>query len=304
MLWIERYNRFYFADIQAVTICQTQTGLVWNILFGTGAGLLTLGAIADGLGPLILVWLAIFTVPLVVNISLGPTCSCHIYTAVSTHKMPCFNRLPKAIMFLQTIKPLLAEIQGEVRDEEIVERVPLIPPVRRTAPGTLMPRPTRHYGGHVHTILLSLLFIGAVVSGMQLLAGAEFFGWVMAIVLVAQFGMSIAAAARQSGSDIPRGLRTVTWLAFAHVLVMPVLFIIASVVAFDEMSRSRYDEDSVASAASTVRSMYFMINLLSMFFSAILCFTGRHLLSVFRNNYKLKRMAAATRIQTLDEQET
>jgi len=302
-LWIERYNRFYFADIQAVTIRRTQTGLVWNILLGTGAGLLTLGGLLNDFPPAVLVWLAIFALPLIINISLGPTCSCHVHTAVNTHPMPCFNRLPKAIVFLQTIRPLIADVQEEVSDEELAERAPLIPPIRRAAPGALAPRPTRHYDGQVHATLLVLLFFGAIISGLQLVAEAELLGWLTAILLIAQFGMSIAAAARQSGTDIPRGLRTVVWLAFAHVLVMPVLFIIASVVMFEEMAGIGYDDASTNSTVSTISTMYVMINLLSMFFSVILCFTGRYLLSAFRDNYRLRRMAAAAKRRTLDRQE-
>ena len=302
-LWIERYNRFYFADIQAVTICRTQTGLVWNILFGTGAGLLTFGGILSGFPPVILVWLAIFALPLIVNIGLGPTCACHVHTAVNTHKLPCFNRLPKAIMFLQTVRPLITEVQGEVSDEELAERAPLIPPIRRTAPGAPTPRPTRHYAGQVHMVLLVLLLFGSIISGLQLVAKTELLGWLTAILLVAQFGMSIAAAARQSGTDIPRGLRTVVWLAFTHVLVMFVLFIIASVMMFEEMSHFRYDEASMTSTVSTVNTMYYIMNLLSMFFSAILCFTGRYILSAFRDNYRLRRMASTTQVRTLDRQE-
>jgi len=312
-LWIERYNRFYFADIQAVTICRTQTGLVWNILLGTGAGLLIFGGILSGFPPAVLVWLAIFALPLIANIALGPTCSCHVHTAVNTRRMPCFNRVPKAIVFLQTIKPLIAEVQEDVSDEEIVERAPLIPPIRRTARSPLTPRPTRHYRGQVHAILLVLLFFGAVVSSLQLLSDAALLVWLMVILLFAQLGMSIAAAARQSGTDISRGLRTVTWLAFGHVLVMFVLLIILSVVASQEAFEravvfSSFPEDGAGevSKASVATMMQLTINLLSMFFSAILCFTGRYLLSAFRDNYRLRRMAARTqrRMIEFDGQET
>ncbi len=299
-VWIERYNRFYFADIQAVTICRTQTGLVWNVLLGTGTGLLTFGGLVGGFPTAVLVWLAIFAVPLIINISLGPTCLCHVHTAVNTHKLPCFNRLSKAVIFLQTIRPLLAEVQKEVSDEEIAERAPLIPPIRRTAPGALPPGPKRHYDGQVHTILLVVLLFGGIVSGLQLAAQAEILGWLTAILLAAQFGMSIAAAARQANTDIPRGLRTVVWLAFAHVLVMPILFIIAYLVMLDEMTGIGYGDPYSTSPVSTINMMYVMINLLSMCFSIILCFTGRYFLSTFRDNYRLTRMAARTRRRTLE----
>ena len=304
VLWVERYNRLYFSDIQAVTICRTQTGLVWNILLGAAAGLLALAGLLNGFPQALLVWLAIFTIPLIANIALGPTCSCHAYTAVNDHRLPCFNRWSKAIVFLRTIRPLIEEVQGVVSDDEIVERAPLIPPVRRTAPGAPAPGKIRHYAGQVHMALIVLLFCGAVVSSLQLVAQAALVGWITAALLVAQFGMSIAAAARQAGTDIPGGLRKVVWLSFAHTLVMPVMFAVASVVMLEEMSRNWDDNTSIASTVASIDIMYFMINLLSAFYLFTLGFIGRHQLVVFRDRYRLRRMASATRVRTLGAQET
>ena len=289
-LWIEQYNRFYFADIQAVAICQTQTGRVGNILFGTGAGLLALAGMINGPSVPILVWLVLFSVPLIVNTLMGPTCSCCVYTAVNTHKLPCLNRMAKANLFLQIVRPLITEVQGEVSDEEIVERAPLIPPVRAAAP-----RKIHHYNGQVHMSLFILLLLGTIACGVQLAAQSVFVGWLITIVLIAQFGMAIAAAVRQSDTDIPPGLRTVVWLAFGHTLVMPVLFIIAAVATFEY--RLSPMENSEADGA------FFIVNILSASFSAILCFVGRHLLSTFRDTYRFNRMAARTQVRTLDEQE-
>jgi hypothetical protein len=295
-LWLEQYNRFYLADIQAVTICRTQVSLVWNILLGTGVGLLTLAGTVNGFPPAVMGWLVIFALLLIVNIGLGPTCSCHVYTAVNIHKLPCFNRVSKAMVFLQTVRPLITKVQGEVSDEKIIERAPLIPPLRRTAPGAVTSGPIRHYAGRVHTLLLVLLLSGAILSGLQLVVETEFLGWLTAILFIAQFGMSIAAAARQSGTDIPSALRTVVWLAFGHVLVMVVLFMFAATVWIE--MRFSYDE------SSPTDSVFFTIHMLSMFFSIILCIIGRHLLLTFRNNYRLSRMAATTQRQTFDVQET
>ena len=129
------------------------------VVFGAGAAILSLAVMLNGFEPLLLVWLTIFALPLVINLLLGPTCACRVYTAVNTHKMPGLNRLSKANVFLQTVKPLIAEVQGEVSDEEIVQRAPLIPPVRRPEPGAPMPRKIRHYNGQVHAILFVMIWI-------------------------------------------------------------------------------------------------------------------------------------------------
>ena len=130
---------------------------------------------------------------------------------------------------------------------------------------------------------------------VQAAAQSNFVGWLIGIALVAQFGMSIAAASRQSGTDIPPGLRTVVWLAFGHAMVMPVLFIVAAVLTY-EYRISPTDDPEAGTA-------FFIVNLLSASFAMILGLTGRHLLSTFREAHRFKRMAERTRTQTLEEQE-
>jgi len=295
VFWTERYSRFYLADIQAVSICRTQTSLVWSILLGAATGLLALAGLLRGFHPAILVWTAIFGVPLAINLALGPSCICCVYTAVNVHRLSCFNRLSKAIVFLQTIKPLIAEVQGEVSDDEIAEKARLIPPLRRGAPGAPGPRKISHYEGGVHTALLVMMLLVAIASGLQMAAQNEFVGWTLVLLVMAQFGLAIAAASRQSGTDIPGGLRMVVWAAFSHSLVLPVLFVFAGVLS---IRRGFSDEFSSLDLAFSV------ILLLSACVSGVLFAVGRHLLSTFRNDYRLKRMAARTRTQTQAQSQT
>jgi len=301
MLWVEQYNRFYFSDIQAIAICRTVTGVVWNILLGTGLGLVTLVGMLNGFSPMLTAWIGLLAVPLLGNTLSGPTCSCHIYTAVSNQKLSCFNRLGKAEAFLSTVRPLIAEAQGEVSEEELVERTPLVSPVRRLARGDAMPDKAHHYGGGVHKVLFVILGLGAAASVLLLITSEDITGWLVAILFLAQLGTSIAAAARQAGSDIPPGVRTVVWLAFAQVFIMAVLYITAAIVATEEMNRYGYYYDQVDPGPSTSTIMFFSFSLLSACFSLILCLAGRHMLSVFGENHRFKRMAHTIQTQTFDQ---
>src|SRR5690349_19709098 len=93
--YTESYKRFYFRDIQAITVRASARGKVWNGIWG----LLTLSAAAIALqvgGVAFVVWLSIagiFFLLLAIHFSYGPTCICHIQTAVQTRPLPSLNRL-------------------------------------------------------------------------------------------------------------------------------------------------------------------------------------------------------------------
>ena len=287
--WVERYSRFYLSDIQAVVISKTRAGLIRNILLGIAAGLLSVVGMSDGFNPALLVWIGIFAVPLAVNTAFGPTCICCAYTAVNIHKLPCFKRIPKARVFLQTLRPLATQAQGHVTDEEIVQNEPLIPPMQRTKPGAPAPGRIAHYDGGAHSILLLLLMFGAIVSGLQLAAQSSFVGWGLALLIMGQFGMAIAAVSRQSGTDIPGGLRLVVWSAFGHALVFPIVYMIFGVVTV----ANSFETDGL----QQLELMTNGILLVSMLATTVMCVVGRHLLRTFRNNYRLKKMAAQAQAQ-------
>jgi hypothetical protein len=295
ILWFEHYSRFYMPDIQAVSVCKTQVGLVWNILLGILTALMALGAVLNDQHPGFMIATAIFVVPLLLNIGLGPTCICCVYTAVNVHKLNCFNRMSKARRFLQAVTPMITEVQGQVSDEEIARKAPLIPPLQRSTPGAPAPHKIHHYEGHVHMILIVTIMFAAIIGMVQLGAQETAVGWIFALVLLTQFAMAIAAAGRQSGTDIPSGLRLVVWAAFAHSLLMPFAFLFAS---FTAVSRG-FNENGQQLTEMLVNG----ILLASVFVSGVLCLIGRHLLVKFRHDYAAKLMAARTPAQTFTETE-
>jgi uncharacterized integral membrane protein len=135
--YTENYKRFYFRDIQAITVQATERGRIWNIILGgilllivlviiftipkttpanwTGeqvAGEITLGGFA-----------AIFAVAFLANFLAGPTCKTHLRTAVQTEELPSLSRVRQTGKVIGKIRPLIVAAQGELSGAEVVVRL-------------------------------------------------------------------------------------------------------------------------------------------------------------------------------------
>jgi len=128
----ESYKRFYFRDIQAIVLCKTRRRLIWNwvlgivttsCLAGWGYDLLagsTMELVGIVTGTIVT---SVFAVPLVINSLLGPTCDCHLQTAVQTEYLPALSRIRSVRKLLNRIRPLIEEAQGTVAPDEIASRM-------------------------------------------------------------------------------------------------------------------------------------------------------------------------------------
>lgn len=127
--YTETYKRFYFRDIQAFTISLTRNRLVWNWILGSLASLCVIAWIADILssspttstGGIItgIVVTLLFSIPLLLNNLLGPTCTCQIKTAVQTEELPPLNRLRRARRVLTRLRPLISAAQTRPATEAV-----------------------------------------------------------------------------------------------------------------------------------------------------------------------------------------
>jgi hypothetical protein len=127
----EEYKRFYFRDIQAITIQRTNRRATWNlVLAALLLGWLVLLGVAGLystldtatlflLGTLFLM----IAVPLLVNNILGPACTFYLRTAVQTEELPSLSRVRRANRKLDRIRPLIAAAQGQLTPEEISMRL-------------------------------------------------------------------------------------------------------------------------------------------------------------------------------------
>ncbi len=111
----ESYRRFSYKDIQAIVICQTQTGLmigtltvVLGLMMGAGA-FFTSVVFSYLLGTMATLFLIIGGFLL----AQGPTCRCVLRTAVQTQHLPSLSHTRKARKALGQLGPKIAAAQEE-----------------------------------------------------------------------------------------------------------------------------------------------------------------------------------------------
>ena len=130
--YTETYKRFYFQDIQAVTIRLTSRRRIWNWALGAltavcvagyGYGLAVMPNPNLAASSPLFGFALIFAVPLLINNLLGATCACQLQTAVQTEPLPSLCRLRKTRRILDRLRPLIAQAQGQLAPEEIPARL-------------------------------------------------------------------------------------------------------------------------------------------------------------------------------------
>lgn len=227
----EDYRRFYFPDIQTITVRKTSRGRNWNIALGTFAIACALAGLPFGPIGAGIFWtlggLSLFL--LLTNATRGPTCVCHLQTAVQRDELPSLSRLRVARKALAQIRPVLEEVQGTVTAEEVVARVRTAaleglaqasPPSPRTAARPPPPSlPMSKYSGWIHAVTFCLLL------GLGVIASLDFFvrhvGLVIAGTALA-LGTSVAAiiaVVRQQDSGLGRGLHRLSWAVVAFIVI-------------------------------------------------------------------------------------
>jgi hypothetical protein len=124
----ETYKRFYFRDIQAIIVRETNRRAAWNgILAPIMLGCL-IGLLASLFSmPQSRVIVVIFSILsgivlffLLVNNLLGPGCVCYLRTAVQIEELPPLCRVPKTRRILEKIRPLITASQGGQLSSETV----------------------------------------------------------------------------------------------------------------------------------------------------------------------------------------
>jgi hypothetical protein len=122
--YYENYKRFFYRDIQSITLEKTGVRDLWTAVwaflffvfatftvFNSGPEAVVLGVMA-----------AVFMGLLLGNLALGPTCKCHIKTAVQTEHLPNFRRLRPTRKVLARIEALIQSAQGDLSPEALQQQ--------------------------------------------------------------------------------------------------------------------------------------------------------------------------------------
>jgi hypothetical protein len=141
----EDYRRFFYRDLQAVIIRPTNRRRGNAIAWGAFTAVTGLPALATALAgvPVLAIVLgvlaAIFGGILALNHWLGPTCECHLQTAVQCEPLPALRRLNRVQKFLAQIRARVGEVQGALAPEELAARLVVAGAATRVAEADLPP---------------------------------------------------------------------------------------------------------------------------------------------------------------------
>jgi hypothetical protein len=120
----EEYKRFYFRDIQAITVCVTRRRAILNVTLTIAMmasfAILRLMISAQMAA---IVALAVFAVPFLVNNIRGTACKVFVRTMVQTEQLSSLDRIAKARQILDRIRPLISTAQGQLTADQLSERI-------------------------------------------------------------------------------------------------------------------------------------------------------------------------------------
>jgi TctA family transporter len=126
----ETYKRFYFRDIQAITVQETRRRTIWNAVLMVPLGICLIGLVICAIprmnGVAMIVWAifgGLFLLPFVVNNLRGTACACQLRTAVQTEEIASLSRVRQTRKVLAKIRPLIVAAQGQLTPEEVSARM-------------------------------------------------------------------------------------------------------------------------------------------------------------------------------------
>jgi hypothetical protein len=223
----EDYKRFYFSDIQTIITRKTRRGATWSIVLALILACSLMGALFLEKEPArIFFWVfsGTFLVLLFINILRGPTCICHIMTAVQEDQLPSLNRLRVARKVIGKLRVAIETVQGTLRPEEVsIDQKEGIPhPTRAT--GRLRQshargQQIRHDGGTLHLMAFAFLLLDGILTGIELLYHSAIMTGVSSVLTLIYCILIVVALVKQVESDIPGTVRRITWASLGFICV-------------------------------------------------------------------------------------
>lgn len=237
LLWVEgsiiqeQYKRFYFKDVQALTLHHTNRRVVWTLILGSLP--LFLGAVSlftEGSAYVSGSMAIVFTILLVVQWLKGPGCKVFLQTAVQTQKLSNLVRMHKAIKVVNKIKaaaeaaqgPLseqsianvrLSMIRSNTNDEKAIEALGRrLPP--HTATNDIGP-----YNPRLHWILFGLLLVAGLFRGAQLWLKSVPLAAVDILSLACTLVLAIVVLVRWHGRVRGSCLSVASWLSLIFTAI-------------------------------------------------------------------------------------
>ena len=243
----EDYKRFYFSDIQGIITRRTRRGSTWSIVLALMIACSLSGALFLEKEPTrIFFWVlsGAFLVFFLINVLSGPTCICHIMTAVQEDQLPSLNRLRVARRVIGTLRGVIEKAQGNLGLEEVDanERAvvshptPSVPNLRRSHGRK---HPIRHDAGTLHMITFALMLTDGLLTGIDLLHHTVAMTAVSSLLTVMYCICIVTALVKQVESDIPDTVRRITWASLGFICVSYFLSYILLVLTVPALMKHR-----------------------------------------------------------------
>ena len=234
--FVETYRRFYFVDIEAITVRTTVRGVFWNVALGVGL-CLSLGVMPMRPGPHVVsgFFAALFTLLLILNIALGKTCATQLQTRVQKRELP-IRRLRKALRVVDQLSGKIETAQAEFALATPAQTQPAAPaPVTPASTSSVpppLPREKPISGrGWVHAIVFAFLMLSGVI---EIWAGLQHTAWLRYSACAALFLnllVGIAGLLLQRRFRLWRRPSIVVWISFiAHAVALPTIYFVYSMI--------------------------------------------------------------------------
>ena len=233
--FVETYRRFYFADIEAITVRTTVRRTIWNCVHGVGL-----------LVSLLTIWLAspphfvagffagLFALLLIWNTALGKTCATQLQTRVQKRELP-LRRLRKALRVIDQLSSKIETAQAEIaiatspRTEAVAVPVSSAPAL--SEPPLLPGEQPAGGRGWLHAVVFAVLLLGGAV---EIAAGLQHTNWLRYSACAALFLnllVGIFGLLLQRRFRLWRRPGIVVWISFvAHALALPTIYFVYSMV--------------------------------------------------------------------------
>jgi hypothetical protein len=247
--YTESYKRFYYRNIQAIIMQKSRRGKAWNIVlsflaFVALVPVLTRGLNGEAVGGWIVsgVFAAIFALLLVINCLRGPTCSCHLHTAVQIEYLPSLGRMRAASKAIRHVRPLIEEVQGAFVEEHAeryrqgldgqAENADEPQAAELVSQETPQPTALKYRRGTFHALLFGTLLVNAFHGAYGLLSQTTLMFITKLFIVLCLIVCVVGSLVRQPESTLPKGIKRLAWLSLGCVILQGVLWyvsIIASV---------------------------------------------------------------------------
>lgn len=225
----EKYRRFYYSDIQGITVQETTASRKWTVLWsvlsivmlGCSALVHSLWETSAGAPWITAAMVAPCVFFLMLNLWRGPSCRVTIHTAVQSELLPSLNRIKRARQFLPLVLPRIESAQGRLEGGEMsaFAASPSSPPDALFHPPILPDHLARHRSTYFVALSISLVLHSAA-TGLLFFHPGLLLGAASALLGV---GVSIfwtVAMIQASKHHVSRALRRFGWISLGYISVL------------------------------------------------------------------------------------